>query len=52
MPRIPDNAQISAATDFMKKKIDPKKTVEKLIEETPEVRDFLLERGLIEIKEN
>lgn len=51
MPTRPNEKQIEAAAQFMKKSIDPKKTIERIIEETPEVKNFLLDRGLIEEKE-
>ena len=51
MPTRPNEEKIEAAAQFMKKKIDPKATLERIIESSPEVTSFLEERGLIEVSE-
>ena len=51
MPNRPQKEQIEAAAKFMKKEIDPKATIERIIESDPMVMDFLASRGLIEVLE-
>ena len=49
MPKKPDKMTIDAS----KKKLDPKAVLSAVINETPELRDALLEAGLVEeIKED
>jgi len=49
MPKKPDKMTIDAS----KKKLDPKAVLSAIINETPELRDALLEAGLVEeIKED
>lgn len=43
MPKKPDQSVINAA----KAKLDPREVLQVVINETPELRDALLERGLI-----
>lgn len=51
MPTRPSNEKIEAAAQFLKKDIDPKATLERIIESDPTVMNFLEERGLIEVLE-
>lgn len=51
MPNRPNKDQIEAAAKFMQKEIDPKATIERIIESDPMVMDFLASRGLIEVLE-
>ena len=44
MPRKPDQSTIDAA----KAKLDPREVLQVIVNETPELRDALLERGLVE----
>lgn len=52
MPSKPKQAQIEAAAEFLKGKIDPKATIERIIESEPLVKDYLESKGLIEVKES
>ena len=51
MPTRPSNEKIEAAAQFLKKDIDPKATIERIIESDPTVMNFLEERGLIVVLE-
>lgn len=51
MPKRPNQEIIEAAAEYAKGAIDPKATLERIIESSPEVTEFLLERGLIEVVE-
>lgn len=48
MPRKPDQATIDAANA----KLDPREVLQVIVNETPELRDALLERGLVKEVEN
>ena len=48
MPRKPDQTTIDAA----KAKLDPREVLQVIINETPELRDALLEQGLVEEVKN
>lgn len=48
MPRKPDSATIDAA----KAKLDPREVLQVIINETPELRDALLEKGLVKEVDN
>ena len=51
MPTRPSEEKIQAAAQFLQKKIDPKATIERIIESDPTVMGFLEKRGLIEVVE-
>ena len=48
MPRKPDQTTIDAA----KAKLDPREVLQVIVNESPELRDALLERGLVKEVEN
>ena len=48
MPRKPDRFTIDAA----KAKLDPREVLQVIINETPELRDALVERGLVKEVDN
>lgn len=51
MPSRPSKETIEAAAEYAKGAIDPKATLERIIESSPEVTEFLAARGLIEVIE-
>lgn len=52
MPTKPREEQIEAAAEFLKGKIDPKATIERIIESEPLVKDYLESKGLIIVEES
>lgn len=52
MPTRPSQEKIEAAAQFLKKEIDPKATLERIIESDPTVTNFLVERGLVQVVES
>lgn len=48
MPRKPDSTTIDAA----KAKLDPREVLQVIVNETPELRDALLKKGLVKEVDN
>lgn len=48
MPRKPDSTTIDAA----RAKLDPREVLQVIVNETPELRDALLDRGLVKEVDN